>query len=502
MIFEPIQLNRLTLENRIVLPAMVTRLSGEDGHVNQSIRNRYVRFAKGEPGLIVVEAMAVHAAKSGPLLRIAGDEYLPGLRDLAKAVHDVSPSKVVPQIIHFLKISRSGYRQTIDSLSSEDIAAIVEQYAVAAVRARLAGFDGVELHMAHAYTLASFLSRLNPRRDAYGGSLENRLRLPTEVLARTRRAVGDDFTIGVRFLGEECIKDGYTAHDAVHIAERLALAGADYLSLSVGGKFEDAIQRAGEPLYPYTGYSGERCMPGSNHPDGANLHIAEAVRSHLRDVGIRTPVVATGKIGSLEVAERALSQGKADLVGLARALLADPDLPKKWRAGQEERVVRCLYGNVCKALDENFKRVVCTLWPKGSFDAPESSDTVAPSWPESGSELSAAYASGRVVLTWASAVDNEGIYGYQVFRSEDGGPFVHYASLRARSTRFEDARVLSGHRYRYFVCPYDFAGNRGPQSEVVDVDVSGSTGRIDEGSTVVEKRAAPILGVCSRGEVS
>lgn len=502
MIFEPFQLNHLTLENRIVLPAMVTRLSGEDGHVNEDIRNRYVRFAKGEPGLIVVEAMAVHSAKSGPLLRIGSDEYLPGLRDLAKAVHDVSPSKVVPQIIHFLKISRSGYRQTIDELGTEDIAAIVEQYAVAATRARIAGFDGVELHMAHAYTLASFLSRLNPRRDAYGGSLENRLRLPTEVLVRTRRAVGSDFTIGVRFLGEECIKDGYTSHDAIHIAERLALAGADYLSLSVGGKFEDAIPRPGEPLYPYTGYSGERCMPGSNHPDGANLHIAETVRAHLRKAGIRTPVVATGKIGSLEMAEHAISREKADLVGMARALLADPDLPKKWRAGQEERVVRCLYGNVCKALDENFKRVVCTLWPKGSLDAPESNDTVAPTWPESGAELVASCASGRVVLKWKAALDDEGLYGYQVFRSEDGGRFVHYASLRARSTRFEDGRVVSGHRYRYFVRPYDLAGNRGPQSDIVDVDVPATIAPSEASSTVVRKRAVPVLGICSRGEVS
>ena len=502
MIFEPLQLNRLTLENRIVLPAMVTRLAGEDGHVNQDIVDRYVRFAKGEPGLIVVEAMAVHAAKSGPLLRIASDEYLPGLRRLASEVHDVSPSKVVPQIIHFLKISRSGYRQTIDDLGSEDIAAIVEQYAVAAVRARLAGFDGVELHMAHAYTLASFLSRLNPRRDAYGGSLENRLRLPTEVLARTRKVVGDDFTIGVRFLGEECIKDGYTAHDAIHIAERLARAGADYLSLSVGGKFEDAVQKPGEPLYPYTGYSGERCMPGANHPDGANLHIAEAVRTHLRDAGIHTPVVATGKIGSLEVAESALARGKADLVGMARALLADPDLPKKWREGREDRVVRCLYGNVCKALDENFKRVVCTLWPKGSLNAPESDDTEAPHWPEGGAELTASCSSGRIVLTWKGARDGDGMYGYQVFRSEDGGPFVHYASLRARSTRFEDGRVLSGHRYGYFVRPYDLAGNRGPQSETVDIAIPASPSSSESPSSTVAGRSAAVLGICTRGEVS
>src|SRR6476646_1754530 len=116
-LFTPFKINdTLTLPNRIVLPAMVTRLSGEDGFVNQDITDRYVRFAKGETGLIVVEAMAVHSAKSGPLLRISEDEYKPKLTKLAARVHDTSDSKVVPQIIHFLKISRSGWRQKIEDL--------------------------------------------------------------------------------------------------------------------------------------------------------------------------------------------------------------------------------------------------------------------------------------------------------------------------------------------------------------------------------------------------
>ena len=103
----PYKINNVTLANRLVLPAMVTRLSGEDGFVNQAITDRYVRFAKGEVGLIVVEAMAVHSAKSGPLLRISSDEYKPGLTELATKIHDTSDSKVVPQIIHFLKIMKS-----------------------------------------------------------------------------------------------------------------------------------------------------------------------------------------------------------------------------------------------------------------------------------------------------------------------------------------------------------------------------------------------------------
>ncbi len=474
VVFHPFPIRSMTLPNRLVLPAMVTRLSGEDGLVNDDIRARYVRYAKGGVGLIVVEAMAVHSAKSGPLLRISSDEFLPGLTDLANRCHVEGPSMVVPQIIHFLKIARTGWRQTVDMLSPEEIDDIVDAYGMAALRARTAGFDGVELHMAHAYTLASFLSRLNPRRDAYGGTLENRLRLPVRVVERVRAIVGSDFPVGVRMLGEECIRNGYTVVDAGPIAVRLARAGVDYISLSAGGKFEDARHIEGEPLYPYTGYSGDRCMPGANYPDGANLYIPEAVRATVRAAGLSTPIVAAGKISTRALAERVVESGKGDLVAMARALLADPDIPRKWRDAREDRVVRCVYGNVCKALDENFKRVDCTLWPKKLGQAPLSDDQVPPAWGPSGSEIRVEYKEGRVLLRWSSATDNEALYGYELFRGVGEGELVHHASVRAASARFDDPRVLGGETYRYALVPYDLAGNRGPKSEVVRVTIPES----------------------------
>jgi 2,4-dienoyl-CoA reductase-like NADH-dependent reductase (Old Yellow Enzyme family) len=484
-LFEPFAIRSMTVPNRLVLPAMVTRLSGEDGVVNDDIRARYTRFSRGGVGLVVVEAMAVHSAKSGPLLRISSDDFVPGLSDLCQRIHDAGPSKVVPQIIHFLKIARSGWRQTVDMLTLEELDGIVDAYAAAAVRARACRFDGVELHMAHAYTLSSFLSRLNLRKDEYGGSLANRLRLPLRVMRAVRAAVGADFAIGVRFLGDECIRNGYTVMDAGPIAIELARAGADYLSLSAGGKFEDARVIPGEPLYPYTGYSGDRCMPSAAYPDGANLAITEAVREALRKAGLDTPVVAVGKLGTKDLAEKVVARGQGDLVGMARALLADPDLPKKWQRGHEERVVRCIYGNVCKTLDENFKRVDCTLWPKKLGQAPESDDAVAPSWPDTGAALTAEHKQGRVLLRWKAAADDDGMYGYQVFRGEEiggaggrstagggsGALLIHHASVRALSARYEDARVVAGARYRYAVKPYDLAGNRGPMSETVVVHV-------------------------------
>ncbi|MGH7284404.1 MAG: NADH:flavin oxidoreductase [Polyangiaceae bacterium] len=470
-LFSPLGIRSMTLPNRLVLPAMVTRLSGEDGLVNDDIRARYTRFSKGGVGLVVLEAMAVHSAKSGPLLRISSDEFSPGLTDLAKRCHAAGPGMVVPQIIHFLKISRSGWRQTVDMLSHEDIDAIVDAYGEAAARARRCGFDGVELHMAHAYTLSSFLSAVNPRKDEYGGTLENRVRLPLRVVERVRREIGQDFPLGVRFLGDECIRNGYTTVDAALIAVRLARAGVDYISLSAGGKFEDARVIPGEPLYPYTGYSGDRCMPGNQYPDGANLYIPRAVRAAVREAGLDTPVIAVGKIGTKALAEDVLASAAGDLVGMARALLADPDLPNKWKANREDRVVRCIYGNVCKSLDENFKRVDCTLWPKKLGQAPESDDEIPPKWAENGSKIRAEYKHGGVLVRWEKATDNEAVYGYQVFRTKKAGVLVHHASVRGVSARYEDARVLGGESYTYAVRPYDLAGNRGPMSESITVDV-------------------------------
>jgi 2,4-dienoyl-CoA reductase-like NADH-dependent reductase (Old Yellow Enzyme family) len=468
-IFDPIAINSMRLENRLVLTAMVTRLSGDDGYVNRDVEDRYIRYARGEVGLIVVEAMAVHHSKSGPLLRISEDRFVPGLRSLTSKIHDVSPSKVAAQIIHFLKISRSGWRQKITDLSLEDIRLIVDQYAAAASRAREAGFDAVELHMAHAYTLSSFLSRRNARKDEYGGrTLENRMRLMGEVIARCREAVGPDFPIGVRFDGEECIKKGYTVEDAKEIALRMAQLGVDYISVSAGGKFEDAVPKPGEPLYPYTGYSGERCMPGDQYPDAANLHLAEGIKRYINSKGYRVPVVASGKIGRKALAEEILASGRADLIGMARALLADPDLPKKWREGREDEVIRCIYCNVCKSLDENFQKVVCFLWPKGSLQAPYTpTDATAPRWIGSPS-LQITLVGTQVQLSWTPAED-ENLRGYHIYRSEDGAQPVRLTAT-VRTTHF-DNEVVGGRSYAYYVRAYDSAGNLSDPTPTVTIQV-------------------------------
>ena len=469
-LLEPLDINTMTIPNRVAVPAMVTRLSGEDGLVNEDVIDRYVRYAEGRVGLIVVEAMAIHDVKSGPLVRISDDRFIPGHSELARRVHDIGDSKIVPQIIHFMKVARSGWRQTIDMLSAADIDLIIEQFANAAARAREAGYDGVEIHCAHAYTLSSFLSRRNNRRDDYAGrTLEGRLRLFGEVMARVRSAVGDDFPVGARFLAEEAIKDGYTLEDAKLIALRMAQAGVDYISLSVGGKFEDAVHKPGEPLYPYTGYSGDRCMPGNWYPDMPHAHYAAGVKAFINGEGHEVPVISVGKINDPVAAERLLEDGKADIIGMARQLLADPDWVRKVAGRRADQIVKCIYCNVCKQLDENFREVDCFLWPKGARQAPPDDPTGAnPQWPAGGAGLEAAYSDGQVQLTWQKARGGEMI-GYDIYRARgDAGEGCIEA---VKSAKYRDRTVLGGLDYTYYVRAFDAHGHASAPSNSVTVEV-------------------------------
>jgi 2,4-dienoyl-CoA reductase-like NADH-dependent reductase (Old Yellow Enzyme family) len=250
-------------------------------------------------------------------------------------------------------------------------------FSAAAARARDAGFDGVELHYAHAYTMASFLSRTNARTDGYGGSPEGRVRLPLEVFAAVRGRVGDDFTVGCRFLGDEVIDGGSRLADACFYGAAFARAGMDFLSLSKGGKFDDAKQpKVGEAAYPYTGPRGHECMPtvriDARGPFGRNLPLAAGVRATVRAAGFETPVVGCGGINSFELAEAALRRGDCDVVGAARQSLADPDWFLKMRLGRGDEIRRCIYTNYCEGLDQKHVAVTCQLWDR-ELDEPDAS---------------------------------------------------------------------------------------------------------------------------------
>jgi 2,4-dienoyl-CoA reductase-like NADH-dependent reductase (Old Yellow Enzyme family) len=278
-----------------------------------------------------------------------------------------------------LESLRFGYRERVTDTDLEHIRELPQVlpdiFADAAERAQDAGFDGVELHYAHAYTMAGFLSALNTRNDGYGGSRENRVRLPLEVYNAVRQRVGRDYVVGVRFLADEVIEGGNRVGDAAYFAVRFAKAGFDFLSLSKGGKFEDAQQpKVGDAVYPYTGRSGYECMPTTlsdeTGPFGRNVPLVSKIKRAVIDAGFTTPVVATGGISTFQQAEDILERGDADIIGFARQALADPDWFLKVKLGRGDEIRRCTYTNYCEALDQAHKQVTCKLWDRVKLDEP------------------------------------------------------------------------------------------------------------------------------------
>ena len=272
-----------------------------------------------------------------------------------------------------------GYRERVTDVHLPHIRDLPQVlpglFADAAARAVDAGFDGVELHYAHAYTMASFLSARNPRDDGYGGTREHRVRLPLEVARAARARVDGRAVVGCRYLGDDAIAGGNQLDDAVWIGVELARAGLDYLSISKGGKFEDAKQpKVGASAYPYTGPSGYECMPtiysDEAGPFGRNVALAGAVRAAVRGAGLETPVVAAGGIGEFGLAEDVLARGEADIVAAARQSLADPDWWRKMREGRGAEIRRCEFTNYCEALDQQHKQVTCKLWDREALDEP------------------------------------------------------------------------------------------------------------------------------------
>jgi 2,4-dienoyl-CoA reductase-like NADH-dependent reductase (Old Yellow Enzyme family) len=439
LLYTPLRIGRRVMaEQRTWVPAMVPWRATEDGFVTPEVLDWYARFARGQPGVLVVEATGIRDVRSGPLLRIGDDRFIPGLRALVDAVRAESQghTRLFIQVIDFLTVRRRpapeaffarhlvvdrglrerlaaalaearwreapdaevraqlardrpladrvltprdresldyGYRERVWDLHLPHIRelprVLPDLFAEAARRARDAGFDGVELHYAHAYTMASFLSRLNVRDDGYGLTREGRLRLPLEVLRAVRGRVGEDYVVGIRYLGDDVVAGGSDLEDAVDFGVRFAESGADYLSISKGGRFEDARQpKVGEAVYPYTGESGYECMPtvisDERGPFGRNVPLAAAIRRAVRAAGHATPVVTSGGITTFDQAESILARGEADVIAAARQSLADPDWFLKIRLGLGDQVRRCEFTNYCEGLDQRHKQVTCKLWDR------------------------------------------------------------------------------------------------------------------------------------------
>ncbi|MFH0812026.1 MAG: NAD(P)/FAD-dependent oxidoreductase [Pseudomonadota bacterium] len=340
-LFEPGYIGTLEVSNRIIKSSTTTGMANIDGTVTEKLIRHYKELARGGAGLVNVGYAWVDKIASKSVqcqIGVADTEHIPGLMWLAKTIQDNgakaglqlehcgrqkflgTPPMKAPSRIPWEELKMMG--GTIpDELTFEEVEGIVEAFGDGALRTKMAGFDLVEVHGAHGYVITNFLSpRTNKRTDWYGGSLENRMRFLLEIVANVRKKVGPDYPFSVRLSGTEYEVDGVMIEDTIETAKALEKAGVNIIHISGGNHHQMAHQVT--PMY---------------FPVAHNTWAAERVKKE-----VNIPVIASGSITSPELAEEILASGKADFVGLARPLFADPYFPKKARENRAEDIVPCI----------------------------------------------------------------------------------------------------------------------------------------------------------------
>jgi len=339
MLFTPIKVGQMELKNRMVMPAMYF-LNTVKGMVLSSHIDFFVERAKGGVGLITIGGCTIDET-SGPvnMLSVRDDEFIPGLSGLAKAVHGQG-AKIAAQLYHGGRYSRSqlmGGRQAVSSspipsrltgetpreLSIPEIKKIQRNYALAAGRIKRAGFDAVEVLAGAGYLISQFLSpNVNRRKDEYGGDFPNRLRFALEVAQEVRREVGPDYPIFYRIAGNEFMEGGLENKEAQVFSRELEKIGVDMLSV-IGGWHETRVPQISMGL-----------------PRGGFVYLAQGIKQ-----AVSIPVMACNRINDPLLAEQILRDGRADLIGFARSLIADPELPNKARSGRLDEIRYCIACN-------------------------------------------------------------------------------------------------------------------------------------------------------------
>ena len=344
-LFKPIIIDNVEIKNRIVMPGMETNFGDENGFITDKNLKYYELRAKGGIGLIIVEATYFDRVGRGTLnmLGVEKESQVVKLSKLAKIIKE-NGAKVIVQIYHagiqatsFLTGEQIVGPSNIPSkltgvvpkpLTKKMIRKLIANYANACHRIKKAGFDGVEIHAGHGYLLNQFFSPLyNDRKDEYGGSFENRIRLAIEVLKAIREKCGDNFIVGFRLNCRDFIEGGLEINEMVKIAVRLEEEGVGLLNITAG-IFDS-------PYYPV--------VPFMNQPQGVYSDYAAEIKKAVK----KTPVCVVGRITTPEIAEKILLEEKADMVAMGRASIADPFFPMKIQENRREAIKICPSCNAC-----------------------------------------------------------------------------------------------------------------------------------------------------------
>ena len=366
-LFEPIQIGTMTLKNRLVMAPMATHYADENGAVTPRLINYYAERARGGVGLVITESGYVHPLGRGGLRRMGlhHDDLVPGFKKLVEAVH--SEGAKIASLLHhagrqinvaivngMYPVSASSIPAALEgivprTLKIAEIEELVEAFGQAARRSLAAGFDAVVIHAAHGYLIHQFLSPTsNTRQDRFGGNFVGRIRFLKEVVFRCREIVGRDYPLMVRISASEFIPGGLTLKDGQRIAWNLEKWGVDAIHVS-GGTHE----------------TQEMELQPMAIPRGCLVHLADGIKKL-----VRIPVATVGRIVEPLMAEEILQQGKADLITLGRALLADPEFPRKAREGKAEDIrpcIGCLQG--CRDRLYQGQPIGCLVNPLAGFEA-------------------------------------------------------------------------------------------------------------------------------------
>ena len=344
-LFETTYIKGMKLSNRFIRSATWEGMATDEGACTPQLIDFVVRLAKGGVGLIITShAYVRREGQAGPWqLGVYDDSLVEGLQDMARAVHEEG-GRIVLQIAHagiFARPELTGeqpvafskvegfVKTTPKVMSKENIREIVDAFSKAALRAKKAGFDGVQIHAAHGYLLSQSLSPLfNKRRDAYGGSLEKRARMLREVVESVRGAVGEDFAVLIKMNTQDYLQGGLSLNASVKVGAMLEEEGIDLIELS-GGTLVSGKLNPSRPDIK------------SQEREAYFKEGAEAFKKVLQ-----IPIALVGGIRSFDVAEELVVNNVADYVSMSRPLIREPDLVKRWASGDLRRA-RCISDNRC-----------------------------------------------------------------------------------------------------------------------------------------------------------